>query len=251
MINLVLSGGGVRGIAHLGVIKMLKEMGIKINHLSGTSSGAIVAAFIAGGYQPDECMNIFIKEKVLRRLRATMQAGFFKMDGLESFYLKYFPANSFESLEKKLTVSATDIVNAKTIYFSNGELIRPLLAASSIPVIFKPVVFRNYTLLDGGLLNNLPVEPLLEDKLAIIGVHVNPVAVVDELPNTFRVMERCFNLAVYANVKERMRLCDLVIEPADLKKYSVHQYSKAEEIFLIGYDYAKSIRKQIENIVGN
>lgn len=250
MINLVLSGGGVRGFAHLGVIKFLNETGIKINHLSGTSSGAIVAAFIAGGYKPDECLKIFNEEKMLRRLRATMQAGFFKMDGLESFYLHYFPTNSFESLEKKLTVSATDIVNAKTIYFSSGELIRPLLAATSIPVIFKPIQFKNLTLLDGGLLNNLPVEPLLEDKLPIIGVHVNPVAVVEELPNTLRVMERCFNLAVYTNVKERIRLCDLVIEPAELKKFSVHQYSKAEEIFLIGYEYARSIRKQIEEVAG-
>ena len=251
MINIVLSGGGVRGIAHLGIIKMLNEMGVKINHLSGTSSGAIAAAFIAGGYKPNECMNIFIKEKILRRLRATMQAGFFKMDGLESFYLNYFPTNSFESLEKKLTVSATDIVNAKTIYFSSGELIRPLLAASSIPVIFKPVVFRDHTMLDGGLLNNLPVEPLLEDKLPIIGVHVNPVSTVEQFPNTLRIMERCFNLAVYTNVKERMRLCDLVIEPPELKRYSVHQYSKAEEIFLIGYNYAKSISKRIELIMNN
>ncbi len=246
MINLVLSGGGVRGFAHLGVIKFLNETGIRIHHLSGTSSGAIVAAFIAGGYSPDECLRIFNEEKMLLRLRATMQPGFFKMDGLEPFFLHYFPTNSFESLEKKLTVSATDIVNAKTIYFSSGELIRPVLAASSIPVIFRPVEFKNHKLIDGGLLNNLPVEPLLEDKLPIIGIHVNPVATINEFPNTLRVMERCFNLTVYTNVKERMRLCDLVIEPPELKRYSVHQYSKAAEIFSIGYEYAQSVSKQIE-----
>ena len=117
-----------------------------------------------------------------------------------------------------------------------------MLASNSIPVIFKPIEYRNHILVDGGLLNNLPVEPLLNDKLPIIGVYVNPVAIAQKFSNTFRVMERCFNLAVYANVKERMQLCDLVIEPPELRKYSVHQFSKAEEIFSIGYDYAKSIR---------
>jgi len=170
----------------------------------------------------------------------------FKMDKMESFYLKYFPANSFEALQYKLTVSATDIVHAQTVYFSEGELIIPLLAASSIPIIFKPVEYKNYKLLDGGLLNNLPVEPLLEDKLSIVGVHVNPVVEIQEFANTIKVMERSFNLAVYTNVKERIRLCDLLIEPPELRKFSVYHFSKSEEIFKIGYEYAKSIAKKIE-----
>ena len=251
MINLVLSGGGIRGLAHLGVIKFLYEMGVEINHISGTSSGALIGAFMAGGYNPDEGLRIFVEEKMFRKVRVTMKPGLFKMDKMESFYLKYFPTNSFEALQKKLTVSATDIVHAQTIYFSEGELIIPLLAASSIPVIFKPVEYKNYKLLDGGLLNNLPVEPLLEDKLPIVGVHVNPVAEMREFANTIKVMERSFNLAVYTNVRERIRLCDLIIEPPELRKFSVYQFSKAEEIFKVGYDYAKSIANKIEMLVTN
>ena len=249
MINLALSGGGIRGLAHLGVIKMLHEMGVQINHISGTSSGAIVGAFIAGGYSPEEGLNIFIKQKMFSKVRITLKPGLLKMDKMESFYLNHFPHNSFEGLGKKLTVSATDIISAQTIYFSSGALILPLIASSSVPVIFKPVEYKNFKLLDGGLLNNLPVEPLLQDKLPIIGVHVNPVAAVDNFTNTFRVMERSFNLAVYGNVIERMRLCDLVIEPPELQKFSVYQFSKAEEIFKIGYDYAKSIAKKIEAVL--
>lgn len=250
MINIVLSGGGVRGFAHLGVIKRVQEMKIEIRHLSGTSSGAIVGAFIAAGFNPDECLRIFNEGKMLRKLRTTMQRGFFKMDGLQPFYLNYFPENSFESLKIKLTISATDIVNANTVYFSEGELIQPLLAASSVPVLFRPVEYKNHLLVDGGLLNNLPVEPLLADNLPIIGSHVNPIGVMDNFSGTLRVMERCFNLGVNTNVKERMRLCDLVIEPPALKNYSVHHYSKASEIFYEGYEYAKGLTKQIE-LIGN
>src|SRR5436190_11520451 len=128
MINLVLSGGGVRGFAHLGVMKALDEMGVQVDRMSGTSSGAVAAAFIAGGYTPDECKQIFIKEKIFRKLRGTFKPGLLKMDGLIPFLKMYFPENSFESLSKKLIVSATDIVTGKTTYFSEGELIRPLLA---------------------------------------------------------------------------------------------------------------------------
>lgn len=248
MINLVLSGGGVRGFAHLGVMKALDEMDVQVDRISGTSSGAVAAAFIAAGCTPDECKRIFIKEKIFRKLRGTLKPGLFKMDGLIPFLKKYFPENSFESLSKKLIVSATDIINGKSVYFTDGELIRPLLASCSIPVLFKPVEYRNHILLDGGLLNNLPVEPLLEFKLPIIGVHVNPVVVQTSFSNTFKVMERSFNLAIFTNVEERMRLCDLFIEPPELKKISVFQYSKAEEIFSIGYDYAKSIRKKVEEV---
>lgn len=249
MIGLVLSGGGARGFAHMGVIKFLNEMGARVHHFSGTSSGAIVAAFIAAGYSPDECMRIFKEEKMLRKLRTTRRAGFFKMDGLTSFYIKYLPQNTFESLTTKLTISATNIINGTTVYFSEGELIMPLMAASSVPVVFRPVHYRNYIMLDGGLLNNLPVEPLLVDKLPIVGVHVNPVGEIAEFPNTLRVMERCFNLAVYTNVVARKQLCDVVIEPPELRKFSVNQYSKADEIFLIGYEYAKSRKKDLQYIL--
>ena len=241
----------MRGFAHWGVIKFLDEMGVQIDRLSGTSSGAVAAAFIARGYTPDECKHVFIKEKLFRKLRGTLRPGIFKMDGFTPFLQAHFQKDSFDSLSKKLTVSATDIVSGKTIYFTEGELIRPLMGACSIPVLFKPVEYRKYLLLDGGLLNNLPVEPLLEYKLPIIGVHVNPVAIDTNFSNTLKVMERSFNLAIYTNVEERKRHCDLVIEPPALNKFSVHQYSKAEEIFLIGYEYGKSIAKQIEMLMNN
>ena len=103
-----------------------------------------------------------------------MQPGLFKMDGLIPFYFEYFPYNSFESLEIKLHISATDIIQGKTVYFSKGEIILPLIASTSVPVIFKPIQYKSA---DGLTIHGyltLPKNKIAQNLPVIVNPHGGP-----------------------------------------------------------------------------
>ncbi|WP_316929017.1 patatin-like phospholipase family protein [Nitritalea halalkaliphila] len=160
-LGIALSGGGIRGIAHLGVLQALNDYGIFPTHLSGSSAGAIVGAMYAKGFAPKEIFDIIVQTNYFKFIRPAISwTGILKMDTTEELYRKYLGEDSFESLNVKLTVAATDIQRGKVIYFNQGELIKPVMASSCIPGMFDPIQIGNKILVDGGVLNNLPVEPL-------------------------------------------------------------------------------------------
>lgn len=245
--GIVLSGGGSRGIAHLGVLKALEELGVKISIISGSSSGAILGALYSNGYTPDEIFQIILKLRFFKILRPAFSLrGLLKMDGTEALYTKYITANSFEELKTPLIVNATDVQLGKTRYFSEGELIRPLMASSCVPVIFKPVVCNDRLYVDGGLLNNLPAQILKGKCDKIIGSHTNPIDENFTVTNIRSMIERTFLLSINANAYPQRRFCDLFIEPPLLKTYKVFSTGKLKEIFKIGYEYTLSIKEQLK-----
>ena len=245
-IGIALSGGGARGLAHLGIIKALEELKIPLSIISGTSSGAIIGALYAYGYSPDQILEIIINTKLFRLVRFTIGTGLLKMDAAEKAFLQYLPENDFSVLKKKLIVTTTDLNSGKTVYFSEGELVKPLLASSSIPVVFAPVQIGNRLYIDGGLLNNLPVEALSEQCDKIIAAHCNPIN--DEFVSKgFRaVFERTFLLIINANTFESRKYCDLFVEPPALGQFSTLSIAKAREMFNIGYEYTLSMQSQLK-----
>jgi NTE family protein len=237
-VGLVLSGGGARGFAHLGVIKGLLEQGFRFDVISGVSAGAVAGALYAQGHSPDEILRIFLTTRLFKFIRpSTSLKGFFRADRLETLCRQYLPHDSFEGLGLPLCVNATDIAAGETVFFSQGPLIRPLLASGAIPVLFEPVNIGGRQLVDGGLLNNLPVEPLLGRCDFIIGVHTNPCAPGRPLRNVRNIMERTLLLAIHNNVPERARQCHLYLEPPALCQYTTLDNAKARDIFDIGYAY--------------
>jgi len=246
-IGMALSGGGVRGIAHLGVLKALKEQGIEPDMISGVSAGAIVGALYAVGHSPDAVLEIIISTRMFRFLRPAMsRVGLLKMEKTDEIYLKYLTGNCFENLKIPLIVSATNLNEGETVYFSRGELIKTIQASSCIPVLFEPMRFNGGTYVDGGILNNLPVEPLLDTCDCIIGVHSNPYDTRQALNSMRTVMERTLLLAVQYNVKERIKCCDLFIEPDGLKRFTTFDIAKARQIFEVGYTHTMEMAPQIE-----
>jgi NTE family protein len=245
-IGLALSGGGIRGISHLGVLKALSEHNIPIAHISGTSSGAITGVFFAAGYHPDEILELIMKSKIVKLLRPTISKfGFLKMDLLQKLFDEHLPVKTFEELQIPVTVSATLLENAQTHYFSSGPISGPLLAASCVPIMFKPVEINGKLYMDGGIVNNLPVEPLLHcDK--ILGSLTNPIA-ENFVPSSIRTMiERTLLIAVNTNTYSRREKCDYILEPEGLKPMRVFSFSKTREIFQIGYEYTLSRMDQIK-----
>ncbi len=245
-IGLALSGGGARGIAHLGVIKALQEMGLKPSVISGTSAGAIVGTFYAAGYQPEEILAFLKQTNIYSVLRLAMsRVGILKMASAEKIYRKYLKHETFEDLDIPMHIAATDILSGKVIYFCEGPLMQPLMASSSIPVMFEPIKYQGMVLLDGGILNNLPVEPLLGRCEFIIGVNTNPVVPATD-PGTFRkVMERSFLLTVSNTINSRRAQCDIFLEPPTLSEFGIFDVSKGERIFEIGYKFAMERANEI------
>ncbi len=255
-IGLVLSGGGARGIMHLGVIKALREQGIQPDFMAGTSAGAIVGALVSHGHTPDEILSILLKTNFLKYLRPSFSGpGLLRMDKVEELYRELLPHNSFEKLKTPLTIAATDIEAGETIYFHSGELIRPLMASSCLPGIFEPIRHRKKLFVDGAILNNLPIEPLLDQKIdLLIGSNCNPSSFDKPITSTRSVVERSLMLAVRNKTQERLQQCHIVFEPKEVGRYDIFDVRKAREIFTVGYQSvtkSKELWEQLTNLEPN
>jgi NTE family protein len=246
-IGLALSGGGARGFAHLGVIKALEEMGLRISEVSGTSAGAISGAFYCYGYSPDAIFNIISATGFIKSVRpAWSWAGLLSMEGFREMLLKHLPDNSFESLKIPLTISATEIRLGKVVYFNEGVLVPRIVASSSIPALFDPVLLDGHVFVDGGIMDNLPVRPLVGKSDFIIGSHCNPVEQRFDLRNVKEVTERSLLIAINVNASHSKTHCNVVIEPPNLGRYSTFELAKAREIFDLGYIHTKQMYPEIE-----
>ena len=249
-IGLVLSGGGSRGIAHLGIIKFLEELQIPIAAISGSSSGSIAGALYSYGYSPDEILDIVQEIKLLKLIKpAISKTGLLKMDASQALFNKYIKEDNFSALKIPLTITATDLCKGKSIYFTHGELIKPLMASSCIPVIFDPVKIGQDWFIDGGILNNFPTKPLLDSCDKIIGSHSNPIDETFKLGNVKTMFERTFLLAINGNSNNNVKDCDIFLEPPALKTVKVFDMSLAREIFKAGYDYAKSREQDLLHLM--
>lgn len=237
-IGLALSGGGSRGISHIGVLKALDEMGVKISILSGTSAGSIVGALYAYGYSPDSIFDIIKNVSIFRSVRpAWAWSGLLTMDGLKELLFHSMPENSFEALKIPLRIAATEIRKGEAYYFDQGELIPAIVSSCSIPAVFNPVNYNGGLFVDGGLCDNLPSKAIVGACDFIIGSHCNPISNNFDAKNLKVVVERSLLMAINGNTRQSKSICDVVIEPEKLNMFSSFDMAKAKEIFDIGYQF--------------
>ncbi|AIZ64075.1 hypothetical protein PK28_10880 [Hymenobacter sp. DG25B] len=248
---IALSGGGARGIAHLGVLAALDELQIPVGRLAGVSSGAIAAAFYAAGYPPADILRMLTSTNVARLMRPAFSSfGLLHMDAVEQLFVRYLgPGCTFAALHCPLTLVATDLREGISVFYDQGLLIPPLLASSAVPIVYRPVEFEGRQLVDGGLLNNLPVEPLLGHGVPVVGVHCNPVNHTARITTFRRLVERTLHLAINANTAARQQLCQLLIEPPELHQYRPLSYRLAPELFSIGYQYTLQLEKELRALL--
>lgn len=248
-IGLALSGGGARGIAHIGVLKALEEAGITPSVLSGTSAGSIIGALYASGH-PIEQMLEFVKDSNLFGLLklGIPFAGLTKLTYLKERLSAYIEKDAFESLQKPLFVAVSNLNTGEVEIKNSGPLFDMVMASSSIPMVFKPVEIEGQVYVDGGLLNNLPVSPLLPHCDFAIGVNVMPhINVANKsVQSLIGIATRCFELSIQANSRPELANCDAIIEPKKLTEFHLFQISKYEELFEIGYLEAKRKMPEIQ-----
>ncbi len=240
-VGLVLSGGGVKGMAHIGVIKCLNERGIYPKMVSGVSAGAIVGALYANGIGASD-MLLFFKETPLFKYNffAFNKPGLFDTEKYHFFFSKYFEKDSFNILEKELFVTATDLLLGAPKVFSSGELLRTLLASAALPPVFNPVTIDGRLYADGGIMNNFPVEPLLNKADFIIGCYTSGMKEVGSviLKNPIQLANRTNKLMLHANSMEKLCATDLLFRPKGLEHIGFLDKKGIEKAFIIGYDHA-------------
>lgn len=235
-IGIVLSGGGIRGIAHLGVLKALSNYGIKFSHISGTSAGSIAGAFFAAGIDPEDGLEIFLKTKLWRYLRPAGSLGLINIEKTDQILRYFFPEDDFEKLLIPLTVTAVDFSEGRVVYFEKGPLIRAVHASSCIPGIFKPIMIDGKMYVDGGVLNNFPVEPLVDKCDFIIGSSCNHIRQVDKITNITSLISRAAVMSVNKDMEQKASFCNVVIEPKHLGEIRTFDMKAAETIYWLAYE---------------
>ena len=240
-IGIALSGGGVRGIAHIGVLKALNEAGIYPQMISGVSAGAIVGALYAAGHSPDAIFELIHDLDLFELLSFRRpRLGIFKPDGLKKNLARILEDKHFEDLQLPLFVTATNLSDASASVFNSGSLVDAIMASSAIPLIIRPYEINGTLFVDGGLVSNLPVHPLLGKVDKVIGVNVNPVKMEPIKYSARNFTDRLIHIGIRANIQTSIANCDLFIEPPGLMQYHLFKLSAAQKIFESGYEYAKS-----------
>ncbi len=243
-IGLVLSGGGVRGMAHIGMIRAMNEFGISAKVVSGSSVGALVGALYANGNSVEDMLSFFKETPLFKYNFITiLKPGFLDTDRYFDIFKGYFPEDSFDALERKLHVVATNLQQGEQTYFSKGPLIRTLLASAALPPVFSPVNLNGQMYADGGIMNNFPLEPVLGEVDFIIGSNVSVVGQLNKnaLKNSLQITGRVTGLMIYAINRSKLDACNLLLEFKELEKIGVLDRKGIEKAYQIGYEH--TVRK--------
>jgi len=187
-VGLVLGGGGARGFFHVGVIKAIQELGIKIDKISGTSIGAVIGALYAANPQID--LEKLANELDFFRIIKIMTFGTKNSShrGIEPLLKSYVAAANFKDLKIPFCFNATDINQKEEVIFDQGPLFPGLLAAIAVPGVFSPVLIDKRYLIDGGVINNVPVSLVKNTEKLIVVDITGPIKKVNHATSAVDVL---------------------------------------------------------------
>jgi NTE family protein len=282
-IGLVLSGGGAKGFAHIGVLNVLEDAGIKIDYIGGTSMGAVIGGLYAIGYnakQIDSIIDTTNFSNVINDFIPRSSKNFYEKRN-DELYALILPFNKFsigtpEALSKgmynfnllsRLTLPVrhvrdfndlpipfscigTNIAAGEQVVFDKGILAQAITGSSSLPSIFAPVIIDNNLIIDGGVINNYPIDEVRKMGAdIIIGVDVQSGLLnKDELRSASRVFFQITNLQMVERMKTNANLTEIYIKP-DVKNYGVVSFERAAEIIKKGEDATFSVYEKIDLLV--
>ena len=235
-IGVALGGGFARGIAHIGVLKVLEQEGIPVRVVTGTSVGALIGACYCGGLSSEEL------EQVARSVRFTTFArwtlsryGFASNDRMVSFLTRTLKVKTFEELRIPLGVAATDFNTGEGVVFHSGSIIDPVRASCAYPGMFLPVEIRGRYLVDGMLSHPVPTRPLREmgaDR--VLAVHLKGTWANGGAPrHLFDVIGQSFAIAQEAMSSLWKDAADLVIEP-NVAGFAYDDFKRTDELIHAG-----------------
>ena len=245
-----LSGGGARGILHIGVLEALKKHGLFPEIISGTSIGAFIGVLYASGMEPLQIHELIKASKMYRMVKWKLPSnGLLNLHKVQDILEKYIPVDDFSALKIPFCCSVTNLNSGLPEMISSGKLFQWVIASASIPLIFEPQIINGQTYVDGGLLNNLPAQGIRDQCRLLIGVNVNHNGPEENIKGFRAIAERAFRLTMAKNVHESFAICDFIINPSETRKYSIFDFAKADDLFKIGYDETISRMPELFEII--
>lgn len=240
-LGLVLSGGGIKGIAHIALLDYLEKLGHKPDIISGTSAGAIVGSFYAAGMKTSEMLEFFRSGPLFNYYSMfTWKPGLLDSSGYLKVYKDYLPA-TFEELKIPMHICAVNIEKVAIEYFGAGDIYRPLVASCAYPPIFSPLRIKKDLYVDGGIMDNFPIEPLLGKADIILGSYLGRPYISDkkkDLNSTVKIMNYTSTLTMYASVVNKFKLANQTLE-YPLYEFGTFNQQDIDKIYNIGMEVCK------------
>jgi NTE family protein len=246
-IGLALGGGFARGLAHVGVLKVLEEEKIPIDFIAGTSVGAVIGAAYASGISAKELEEIAALVRFKDFSRWTFSRfGLFSNDKMAVFLRKILRCKTFEELRIPLAIAATDIVTGEPAVFTSGDLADPVRASCAYPGMFQPVKVGDRLLVDGLLAHAVPAMPLRDmgaDR--VISVYLAAHWVKPGGPrHVFDVIGQCFSIAQARMCGPWQAASDIVLQP-EIGEFAYDDFVRAPELIRKGETAARAVLPQI------
>lgn len=284
-IGLVLSGGGAKGLAHIGVLKVIDSLGIKIDYIGGTSMGAIIGGLYASGYsgeQLDSIFNLVDVDALLQDYTPRSSQSFYEKrnDEIYAFALPFdkfkleLPTaiskglynfnliskltrhvshiTDFDNLPIPFLCVATNVETGKEVVLKNGILAKCIIASGAIPTLYNPIVFDNNKLIDGGVVNNYPIEEIInKGATIIIGVDVQDgLKTMDQIKGATGVLAQITNYSMLEKMDKKISLTNIYIKP-DIGGYTVVSFDKGAEIVAKGEKEARIHLNELSSLSSN
>lgn len=234
-ISLALSGGAARGAFHLGVIAALERNNVEIAAVSGTSIGAVIAVSVGSGVSAFDMFRLF-KSNAFRKVFQFnyFRKGILRINEKAAILKEIAPISRLEQMNIPTFVTCVDLPSGEIVRFSEGETIKLAIASAALIPIFRPIVYENYTLIDGGFMDNLPVEPLLGLSYPVVSVNLFPSRTKPKR-HIFSSLERAIYLSILASSKRQIEQSDLCISDASLDDFGLFTFGQIEACFELGY----------------
>ena len=281
-VGLVLSGGGAKGFAHIGILKELEKAGVQIDYIGGTSMGAVIGGLYASGYTADQIQKIveladfkdLLQDKIPRSEKSyfekahaekhaialpikngniALPLGLSKGQTVLNFLTELLAhvdgVDDFSKLPIPFYCVATNIENGEEVLLNKGSLPLALRASASFPSLLNPVELNNQLLVDGGVTNNFPVDKMKgKDIDIILGVNVQGELYKKEnLTSVATLLSQIVNFQMYKKADEQIKGVQVYMRPK-ITEYSVIDFDKNEQILKEGYRTAKKFRPVFDSI---
>ena len=283
-VGLVLSGGGAKGLAHIGALKTLDSLGVKVDYIAGTSMGAIVGSLYASGYTGKQLDSIFQKidfDELIADELPRASKTFYEKENSEKYALS-IPFNNlkiqipsalskgqnvfnllsrlmlhvsdvdnFENLPIPFLCIATNIETGEPVILDSGSLAQAIKASGALPSLFQPVILNNQILIDGGVVNNYPIDELRAKGMdVIIGVDVqDELATKERLKSAPEILLQINNYRTIRDMQEKSKKTDIYIKP-DIKGFTVVSFDRGEEIIKRGENATLENAKELNELIG-
>jgi NTE family protein len=267
-IGIAFGAGGARGIAHLLMIEALDELGVKPSIISGSSIGAVVGAFYAAGFsgkemreilnqlihpKSDSVFDFLLKSDIVKMFTMFdpqfIRSGFIKGEKFQTYMKNHLKVSRFEDLKIPLLIVATDYWKKEAVIFEKGDLIQPIKASYSLPGLFTPVKIKNRILIDGGAVNPLPFDLIMDKCDITIAIDVTAFKAQNEseIPPTFDSVFTTYQTMQNSIIKERLKFLrpDIYIRP-EIFDVRVFDFVKADLIFKQAQSAKEELKRQLD-----